>query len=291
MMKSILVAAGGSDSDTAVFETALAAARPLAAHLDFLHILPTLGDAALNTPHADFAMGRGLVKSLDLVKNEIVRRSRASERHFYEFCERRGLAVIEAPKDSDQATASWHEVSGDALECLTFRARHHDMLVMGRMKRPDGLPSDLLELVILRSGRPVLIAPSTGCDLKGPAVVAWKESPEAAHALAASLPLLRHAERVTLVSVEEDKAAADAAKEGLREAARQLAWHGIAADAQFIAGNGSSAADVLSSAALARHASLIVMGAYGHSRVRQLVFGGCTQHFLREAPAAVFLAH
>lgn len=59
MIRSIPVTASGSESDTPVFETALALAQPLAAHLHFLHILPTLGDATLNARHADFAMGGG----------------------------------------------------------------------------------------------------------------------------------------------------------------------------------------------------------------------------------------
>ena len=291
MIRSILVAASGGDSDTTVFETALAAAEPVSAHLQFLHILPTLGDAALNTPHTDFAMGRGLVKSLEGVKTEIVRRSRAAERHFREFCERHPLDLVEAPQRAERPSASWREVSADALECLTFWARHHDMLVMGRMTGPDGLPSDLLELVLVRSGRPVLIAPSVAQDLRGPAVVAWKETPEAARALSAALPLLLSAERVVLVTIPEDEAGVDAAKEGLHQTARQLAWHGLLAETQLITDDGRPPADVLTSVALSRKASLLVMGAYGHSRMRQIVFGGCTQHFLRDAPAAVLLAH
>lgn len=290
MIRSILVAASGGESDTAVFETALAAARPLSAHLDFLHILPSLGDATLSTPHAGFAMGGGLVTTLDAVQAELTRRSKAAERHFREFCERRQLPVDNKPAP-DRASASWHQVSGDALECLTFQTRHHDVLVMGRTTGPDGLPSDLLELVLLRSGRPVLIAPTDGSDLKGPAVVAWKESAEAARALAAALPLLHHAGQVVLVSVVEDKTAADEAKVGLRDTVRQLTWHGIAADTQLVTSDGRSVADVLASVAIARNAGLIVMGAYGHSRMREIVFGGCTQHFLRNAPVPVFLLH
>jgi len=291
MIRSILVAASGSNSDTPVFETALAAARPLAAHLDFLHILPTIGDATVNTPHADFAMGRATAAAVERVKTEITRRSRAAERHFREFCARHSLPVVETPQPAQQTSVSWQEVGGDALECLTFRARHRDLVVMGRMKGTDGLPSDLLELVIVRAGRPVLVSPADGRGLSGPAIVAWKETPEAARALAASLSLLKSAASVTLVAIEEDASASDAAKEGLSAAGRQLAWHGIAADCRFIAGGRRSAAEVLGSVIAEHGASLLVMGAYGHSRLREIVFGGCTQRFLRDASAAVLLAN
>ncbi len=291
MMRSILVAASGSDSDTPVFETALAAARPLAAHLDFLHVLPTVGDAAVNTPHSDFAIGRAGAAAMERIKTEITRRSRAAERHFREFCALHSLPVVEAPQPGHQTSVSWQEISGDALECLTFRARHRDLVVMGRMKGPDGLPSDLLELVLVRSGRPMLVAPASDRGLSGPAIVAWKESAEAARALAASLPLLKHAASVTLIAIGEDSSATDAVKEGLNATTRQLAWHGIAADTFFIGGGRRSIADVLTSIIAERQAGLLVMGAYGHSRMREILFGGCTQQFLRDAPVAVLLAN
>ena len=291
MIRSILVAASGSDSDAPVFAAALAAARPQGAHLDFLHVRPSIGDAMVNTPHTDFAMGRASAAAMDRVTTEITRRSRAAERHFREFCAQHALPVLEAPQPGTQVSASWQEISGDALECMTFRARHHDLVVMGCMEDPDGLPNDLLELVLVRCGRPVLVVPASGNGPSGSAVVAWKESAEAARALAASLPLLKHAANVTLVAIEEDASASDATKEGLSAAARQLAWHGVKADTRFISAGRRNVADVLASAVTEHKAQLLVMGAYGHSRMRELIFGGCTQHFLHHAPVAVLLAH
>jgi nucleotide-binding universal stress UspA family protein len=293
MIKSILVAASGSESDADVFETAFAAARPVKAHLDFLHIKPRLGDATVNTPHADFSLGMGLTRTLDHVTTEITRRSRAAERHMHEFCTARNIPIGAAVSAEPRVAADWYEVSGDAIECMTFEARHRDLVVMGRMSAPDGLPRDLLDLVVLRSGRPVLIAPSGGCkDLAGTALVCWNESAEAARACAAALPLLAHARRVIVAGVnQDDPSSVDALKAGLEAAKRQLGRHGISAETAYVAAEGRPTADLLSSLAQENEASLVFLGGYGHSRMRELIFGGCTQHFIDGSPAAVLTLH
>ena len=292
-MRSILVAAGGSGSDAPVFETALAAAKPLAAHLDFFHLRPRLGEAAVNTPHADMAIGPGLTSTLDRLETEITRRSRAGERHFNEFCARHSLEVVDRPIAAQRVTARWQEVVGDSLECLTFAARHHDLLVMGRPSGPNGLPADLADLLLLRSGCPILLAPASGRhSVTGTVLVCWKDTPEAAHALAASLPLLKKAERVAIIGIQDDdRVSVDSLKAGLQAAAHRLAWHGIDAETKFIPAEGRLASEIISATAQAHGANLVVMGAYGHGRMRQVIFGGCTQHFLRDDSFAVLLAH
>lgn len=89
MIRSILVAASGSASDRPVFDTAFAAAQPLAAHLHFVHLHPRIGEAMVNTPHADFATGAAVGRTIDHLTADITRRSTAAERHVQEFCEPR----------------------------------------------------------------------------------------------------------------------------------------------------------------------------------------------------------
>jgi nucleotide-binding universal stress UspA family protein len=294
MIKSILVATGGGASDTAVFETALAAARPVAAHLNFVHLQPRMGDALMNTPYAASAMGIGLLHTVERVKRGIAQRSQAAQQHFEEFCARQHIDIVDRPDHRDRVTANWQELVGDALECLTFAARHHDLMVMGRShSRPGGLASELAELLMLRSGRPLLLAPAAGRDsITRSILVCWRETTECAHTLAAALPLLAKAERVTLLSVHDNTSSVeDYVRAGLDEAAGSLSWHGISADTHFAPANGRPTADILSAAARDYGADLIVMGAYGHSRLHEMVFGGCTQHFVRDETAAVFLAH
>jgi nucleotide-binding universal stress UspA family protein len=102
------------------------------------------------------------------------------------------------------------------------------------------------------------------------------------------LPILRQAKSVTIVTVRESPA--QTAKSG-RDLATELGWHGIDARAELIWDGGASAVNHIRAAAAANRASLIVMGAYSHSRARERLFGGCTQAMLDGAERPVLLLH
>jgi hypothetical protein len=91
-MTSILVPIGGAESDEVVFETALAAARPLQAHLQFLHVRIGAGAAARNTPHVAFVGGAALRDALDELESQSATRSAAAARHVREFCARANVS-------------------------------------------------------------------------------------------------------------------------------------------------------------------------------------------------------
>ncbi len=290
-MKTILVPAGGSDSDNRIFATALAAARPLAAHLDFFHVKVDAGEAAANTRHAGFAMGTAILNTLEQLQTDANTRLGAARYHVEEFCRQHGIAMVERPDARNEVSAGWFEEAGESVPLIVRRARHSDLVVVGRRSSGGNmLPDDLLERLLIRSGRPVLVAPPHAAEsLSGTVLVCWKECAEAAHALTAAMPLLRHAAEVVLVSVSEDDDH-DALLE-LDSLARRLAWHGIHAQPQCIAPNGRPVASVLREAAKDFRADLVVMGAYSRSRIREIMFGGCTDAFLRAADCAVLLVH
>lgn len=294
-MKSILVPVGGADSDDSVLGTAFAVARPFAAHMNFLHVQVGAGQAALHSPHADFATGPALRGALADLETEAQVRTSAAERHVREFCARSNIAMMDAAtpqlagQGSEGVTASWRVEQDDALRRTLFHARYNDLVIVGRAKKPNGLPPDFVELLLVGCGRPVLIASAAAPrTLTGTIMVCWKESAEAARAVAAAMPLLRKAERAIFASVAESK---DGIAEGMQEIARQCARNGITAETTLIAPNGRPAQDVLAAAAFACDADLVVMGAYGHSRLREMLFGGCTRAFIREAERPVLLMH
>ena len=107
--------------------------------------------------------------------------------------------------------------------------------------------------------------------LVGTVLVCWKETPEAARSLAAAMPLLVNARRVVPAGVEERDASLAA---GLADLSCQLAWHGINAEVDLLSSLAGPVREVLLTAARSHNADLLVMGAYGHSRTRQIVFGG-----------------
>lgn len=288
-MKTILVLTGGSESDTAVFGTALAVARPLDAHLEFLHIRLSPGDAAAFMPHLEFASGAALRSALDHLQAEADKRSAASARHFQRFCAQEAIEIADAPLHSRGLSAVWHEARGDAVGHMRLRVRHNDLVVLARSSRANGMPPDLIERLLVGCGRPVLVAPARlRQSVTGTALVCWNESAAAARALGAALPLLSKSARVVIVGVEDS---AGASVDGIRDLAQQLAWHGINAESRWIAAGARSAAEHLDSAAADYDADLLVMGGYGHSRARETVFGGCTRHFLDHAERPVLMMH
>jgi nucleotide-binding universal stress UspA family protein len=288
-LKTILVPTAGGDSDRTVFATALAAARPLASHLHFLHIHIGAGQAAANIPHADFAMGPALSNALAALETSADAHSAAAARHVAEFCARSKIEMRDTPDGGEFVTASWSAETGDALDQILFRARHHDLVVVGRAARPHGLPHDFIEQLLLGCGRPVLIAnalpPQT---LTGTIMVCWRETADAARAVTAATPLLAKAKRVFLTTVaERDGNVAD----GLNDLARQLAWSGVRAEVEIIAPNGMPISTLLAAAGDSHAADLMVLGAYGHSRAIETLFGGATQSFIQEADRPVMMMH
>lgn len=288
-MKTILVLTGGSESDTAVFGTALAVARPLDAHLEFLHIRLSPGDAAAFTPHLEFASGAALRSALDHLQAEADKRSAASARHFQRFCAQEAIEIADAPLRSRGLSAVWHEARGDGIGHMRLRVRHNDLVVLARASRANGMPPDLIERLLVGCGRPVLVAPARlRQSVTGTALVCWNESAAAARALGAALPLLSKSARVVIVGVEDS---AGASVDGTRDLAQQLAWHGINAESRWISAGARSTAEHLDSTAADYDADLLVMGGYGHSRARETVFGGCTRHFLDHAERPVLMMH
>ena len=287
-MKTILVLTGGSETDASVFATAFTAARPLEAHLDFLHIRVSPGRAAGFRPHLEYAQGAALRDALQALQAEATARSAAAALHFRQFCEEQAIVLAGAPGGS-RVSASWCEELDDSVEQTLEHARHHDLIVLGRPSRANGLPPTLIELLLLRCGRPLLLAPPRAPDaITGTALVCWKESPAAARALGAALPLLEKSRQVVIVGVEEPGAPS---VDGLREVARQLAWHGISARVGWMPAKGREIAERLDAAGAEFSADLMVMGAYGHGPVRERIFGGCTQHFIDHAERPVLLMH
>jgi nucleotide-binding universal stress UspA family protein len=288
-MKSFLIPIGGSTTDGALFATAVAAARPFSSHLNFLHVHVGPGQAAANTPHMEFAMGPALSNALRDLDAEAKARSAVAAQHFREFCARSMVEICDVPDQGKGVTASWQEEDGHALRRILFHARHNDLVVVGRAKTANGLPADFLEELLLGCGRPVLIASSARAPAPtGTIMVCWKETAEAARAVNAAMPFLIHARRVVIVSVAET---GENLAEAVGEVTRQLAWNGVRSEVRTLAANGAAIPGLLSSAAQDCNADLMVLGAYGRSRMREILFGSCTQSVIQNADMSVLLTH
>jgi nucleotide-binding universal stress UspA family protein len=161
-------------------------------------------------------------------------------------------------------------------------------LVIGRPTGGDGVSIDTIEAALLESGRPVLISPAAPfAALPETIVIAWKAAPEAARAVTAAMPLLSTAKQILILTVAEELGISDEAAARL---ATNLGRHGLQISARHLPPGASGVADTLLAAA-ANEGALVVMGAYGHSRLREWIFGGFTQHVLRGAEVPVLMMH
>jgi nucleotide-binding universal stress UspA family protein len=285
MIKTILVPSTGRHTDNAVFASALAVARPFAAHLDVLHV--RIDAAAMAVTMAAEAGGATMVGGLiNQIEAGAVQREEAAKQLFERFCEREGLAIGDPPPGSSGPSAHWVRQIGAEPDWVTEYGRAADLSVIGRP--PDGDSLDTIEGALLESGRPVLIPTAAPlAALPETMVIAWKAAPEAARAVTAAMPFLAIAKQIQILTVAEEQGVSD------EEAARlvtNLRRHGLQVSARHLQPDPRGAADTLLTAA-GEQAALVVMGAYGHSRLREWIFGGFTQHLLRGAEVPVLMMH
>lgn len=190
------------------------------------------------------------------------------------------------------ASREQRKLDEDAYAGLCLQARYADLLILGQADPDDreegGLLQDLPEHVVMHCGRPVLLVPRTGTfdNIGQRPLVAWNGSLEAAKAATAALPLLRCAEEVTLAVF----GSSDSEGEAGADMALYLARHGVKVQILHRPRPVDAGHAILSLAA-DRACDLLVMGAYGHSRFRELVLGGATRTVLATAPLPVLMAH
>jgi nucleotide-binding universal stress UspA family protein len=182
----------------------------------------------------------------------------------------------------------------DEYAGLCMQSRYADLLVLGQAAPPaegdDSVLPDLPDYVLLNCGRPVLLVPRSGRfpTVGKQVLVAWNGSMEAARAVTAALPLLRGAERVTL-AVLGDSADTLGESPGA-DIALYLARHGVNVEVLRRPAASDPGAALLSLAA-ELGVDLLVMGAYGHSRFREMMLGGATRTVLAASRIPVLMAH
>ncbi|HEY0588506.1 MAG TPA: universal stress protein [Pseudoduganella sp.] len=190
------------------------------------------------------------------------------------------------------ASREQRRLDEDAYTGLCQQARYADLLVLGQADPEDreegGLMLDLPAYVVLHCGRPLLLVPRAGhFDSIGQRpLLAWNGSLEAAKAASAALPLLQCAQEVTLAVFGD----VDSGREPGADMALYLARHGVSVQVQQRP-HPVDAGHAILSLASDRACDLLVMGAYGHSRFREMMLGGATRTILATAPLPVLLAH
>jgi len=288
-MKNILALIGGGDRDKVIFETAMAAAVPCSSHVNFLHIHVNSGEAARGSA-VEFARGHAVRDALRDLDDRAKTYSRAAADNIRDFCEN-SVVPIDAMDGARRngVTASYCVETDNSLARITASGLRNDLVVMGRARQTQGLPSEALEHLIKRSGRPMLIAASGAPqNLTGTAIVFWNGSESAARALEAAKPILTKATRVVVATVLKGRKQSEPS---LAEIVRKLADCEIKAETLAIPADGRGLAIQLASAADQCSADLVVMGAYGRGIWRELLFGSQTEALLDRADKPILLMH
>jgi nucleotide-binding universal stress UspA family protein len=178
---------------------------------------------------------------------------------------------------------------------VTRHARYADLTVLGQVDPDEEALTDeaLPEQVAMGAGRPVLVLPYTYREeaIGRRVVIAWDASREATRAINDALPLLDRAGEVEVVTINPGEGAADHGEEPGADIALHLARHGVTVGTEHLTVRDIGIADALLSHLSDRGADLLVMGAYAHSRVRELVLGGVTREILGHMTVPVLMSH
>src|SRR5207248_959710 len=143
---------------------------------------------------------------------------------------------------------------------------------------PGSHAGEALDGIVLDSGRPVLLAPQTArSNSYRKIALAWKDTAEAARALTDAMPLLEQAQSIDIFCANEPATEPNQSAESSDRILRYLRWHGFNAYTHAVTPSNRPVADALVQRVTQAGADLLIMGAYGHSRIRELVFGGFTQ--------------
>ncbi len=237
--------------------------------------------------------------STDTLRRSFARDDRASfaefEAQLAERQQRAHDAFLAAAQRCGHGSVEWRAPRGPALEVATLHARHADLLILGQDDLRDAasyVAPRFVGSLVLDSGRPALVIPHAD-TVNAPGdnvLVAWDGSREAARAVADALPLLKAARYVSVDIVRRADPHSEAPV-GI-DVAAWLDSHGINASFSLTPPRlGARTGASLLARASDLHFDLIVMGAYGHSRARERVFGGVTQTMLESMTIPVLMSH
>lgn len=275
-MKTILVDITGADATLKVLKTAVTLAEQSDAHLVGLYV-----------EHTRLAMtglySWGSVYTYPIVDEVEEKHRDTAKEIFADTLAYTGLT--HEFRDVDMEGIS-------PLDAVIAQSRLSDLFITGAETGwnddPNG-QADSLSQIIEGAGRPVLIIPEhmpEKVNLKQ-AVIAWDGSKEASRAAFDAIPVLKSYESVEIVSVNVDPADQEVRRVSIARLTDSLGRHGIEASFRVIPGDGSDRKALLK---LSESADLIVMGAYHHNRVRELIFGGVTRGFLKTVPCPILFS-
>ena len=279
-LKDILVHLDATAQSAGRLDLAIDLARRHDAHLTALHIVD-LGLPLIAM--ADGGGGAALAGLIDQMRDTGLADAARIETAFRERIRRDGVR------------GEWRQAEGMVAELITLHARYADLVIVGQ-EDPDapttgtaGLAGDIL----FGAGRPVLVIPYAGdfTSVGRRVLIGWNASREAARAVNDALPLIAAADSAVVLAANPKGGIDGHGEEPGADIALHLARHGVKVAVEHRLAPDVPDADLLLNHASDMAADLIVIGAYGHSRLREFVLGGVTRTILKQMTAPVLLSH
>ncbi len=273
-LKSILALIDGSALSEATLDTGICVAKLFGAQLEALHVR---ADPATLVPIVGEGMSGAMVEQvMDAMSKAVEGRSQRARAAYDRVAGKAGVSVV------------WRQEMGPEPVVLASAGRLVDLLVLARPDAAaDGQMAASLDSALFDTGRPVLVAPPTSPASVGRHVaLAWNGSAQSSRVTAAALPFLEKAESVAILTAPGfDKRAPAEAVVGY------LGRHNIKATVQNVELHSKSIGHALLEQAQQLGCDLLVMGAYGHSRIREMILGGATREVLAHSTLPVLMAH
>jgi nucleotide-binding universal stress UspA family protein len=285
MLRTIFVPLAQDFAGEPALEAAFLIAKRMESHVRAVFVRPNPDAIVYQVPESIAA----IAPLRDAIERDGRDSAAAGKARFDAWRTRHALSL--APSDDrvlNSRFASWTEMVGEIEAVVTRFGRVSDLVVMTRFVEDATVAARCLDAALFGSGRPTLLVPDAPVgNLLDHVMIAWNGSLEASHAVFGALPLLRAAGRVSMFHAAE----ADGDLTIGDELVEALSWYGIRVTAMGAPENLSATGPALLARARQTEASLIVMGAYTHSRLRQTFLGGVTRHVLNASPIPVLLSH
>lgn len=280
-LRTIIVPLFSGIDPTAPLDAALSIAKHTMAHIDGVLIRPdpATGEAAIA------AYGLPNAASPAEMAREGEQNAANSRAGFTAWAAQNTVAGDGKP---GTVFARWHEHIGWPEEAIIQHGRLADLLVMNLPVSFATAVGPAFEAAVFTSGRPTMVVPSgSERGLPGKVLLAWNGSLEATRALAGAMPLLRAAKQVFVLTIPEKK---HAGAENM-DVCAALRWHDVNGVCLVPHHDSSDAGAAILRAAGELQADLVVMGAYTHGRVRQLLLGGATRHVIENSTIPILFGH
>jgi len=275
-VKTILVALAAGPSAQTVTHGAVIMARAHQAQLLGVHVIDIL-------PFAGYLDADTPAEILEMQREKLFADAKQTEATFKQIC------------DEAQVDAQWQCIEGSTHHLLDQYSRYCDLVCVSAPTTTEDNFSSLPkgEDLVFSTGRPVLLIPEAfeAAGIGKHVTIAWNGSREAAKAISNAMPILSLADKVSVVCVVDDDCNDAQARSCVEDMGRYLERHGVTAQEQVLDAGNVAPAQYLHDWARVEGSDLLVMGAYGHARIREFILGGVTRWSVRHSTIPVLMTH